>query len=85
MKLELKKFDPGRIKSDSVVVFIGKRNTGKSYCMKDILRMVAPPQLLLVFRARSVERGAGTGSIIEYLFFEAHPLSKRGSVLIKSG
>ena len=37
MKLELKKFDPGRIKSDSVVVFIGKRNTGKSYCMKDIL------------------------------------------------
>ena len=37
MKLELKKFDPGRIKSDSVVVFIGKRNTGTSYCMKDIL------------------------------------------------
>lgn len=37
MKLELKKFDPSKIKSDSVVVFIGKRNTGKSYCMKDIL------------------------------------------------
>ena len=37
MKLELKKFDPGRIKNDSVVVFIGKRNTGKSFCMKDIL------------------------------------------------
>jgi len=37
MKLELKKFDPSSIKSDSVVVFIGKRNTGKSYCMKDIL------------------------------------------------
>jgi len=37
MKLELKKFDPSTIKSDSVVVFIGKRNTGKSYCMKDIL------------------------------------------------
>jgi len=37
MKLELKKFDPSRITSDSVVVFIGKRNTGKSYCMKDIL------------------------------------------------
>ena len=37
MKLELKKFDPKRITSDSVVVFIGKRNTGKSYCMKDIL------------------------------------------------
>jgi hypothetical protein len=37
MKLELKKFDPSTIKSDSVIVFIGKRNTGKSYCMKDIL------------------------------------------------
>jgi len=37
MKLELKKFDPNKIKNDSVVVFIGKRNTGKSYCMKDIL------------------------------------------------
>ncbi len=37
MKLELRKFDPSKIKSDSVVVFIGKRNTGKSYCMKDIL------------------------------------------------
>ena len=37
MKLELKKFDPTKIKSDSVVVFIGKRNTGKSYCMKDIM------------------------------------------------
>jgi hypothetical protein len=37
MKLELKKFDPSIIKSDSVVVFIGKRNTGKSFCMKDIL------------------------------------------------
>ena len=37
MKLELKKFDASRIACDSVVVFIGKRNTGKSYCMKDIL------------------------------------------------
>jgi len=37
MKLELRKFDPAKIKSDSVVVFIGKRNTGKSYCMKDIM------------------------------------------------
>jgi hypothetical protein len=37
MKLELNKFDPSKIASDSVVVFIGKRNTGKSYCMKDIL------------------------------------------------
>jgi hypothetical protein len=37
MKLELRKFDPSKIKNDSVVVFIGKRNTGKSYCLKDIL------------------------------------------------
>ena len=37
MKLELKKFDPSKIAGDSVVVFIGKRNTGKSYCMKDII------------------------------------------------
>jgi hypothetical protein len=37
MKLSLNKFDPSKIASDSVVVFIGKRNTGKSYCMKDIL------------------------------------------------
>ena len=37
MILELKKFDPARIAGDSVVVFIGKRNTGKSYCMKDII------------------------------------------------
>jgi len=37
MKLELRKFDPSKIKNDSVVVFIGKRNTGKSFCLKDIL------------------------------------------------
>ena len=37
MKLELKKFDPKRICQDSVCVLIGKRNTGKSFCMKDIL------------------------------------------------
>lgn len=37
MKLELKRFSPEVIKQDSVVVFIGKRNTGKSVCMKDIL------------------------------------------------
>jgi len=37
MKLELRKFDPSKIKNDSVVVFIGKRNTGKSYCLKDVL------------------------------------------------
>lgn len=37
MKLELKKFDPNSIKDDSTIVLIGKRNTGKSFCMKDIL------------------------------------------------
>ena len=37
MKLELKRFNPQDIKQDSVIVFIGKRNTGKSVCMKDIL------------------------------------------------
>lgn len=37
MKLELKKFDPKKIADDSVVVLIGKRNAGKSYCLKDIL------------------------------------------------
>lgn len=37
MKLELRKFDPSRIQSDSCVSLIGKRNTGKSFCLKDIL------------------------------------------------
>ncbi len=37
MKLELKKFDPSKISHDSVCLWIGKRHTGKSVCMKDIL------------------------------------------------
>lgn len=37
MKLQLKKFDMSSIASDKVVVFIGKRNTGKSYLVKDLL------------------------------------------------
>ncbi len=37
MNLSLKKFDMSMIKDDSVVVFIGKRNTGKSYLIKDLL------------------------------------------------
>lgn len=37
MKLELKKFDLRNIKDDSVVVLIGARNTGKSFCLNDIL------------------------------------------------
>lgn len=37
MKLELKKFDPSKISDTSVITLIGKRNTGKSFCLKDIL------------------------------------------------
>lgn len=37
LKLELKKFDPGKIKDDSVIVAIAARNRGKSVCIKDIL------------------------------------------------
>jgi hypothetical protein len=35
--LRLTKFDMSRIRDDSVVVFIGKRNTGKSFLIKDLL------------------------------------------------
>lgn len=37
MKLELKKFDIRNIKDDSVILFIGKRNTGKSFLLKDVM------------------------------------------------
>ena len=37
INLKLKKFDINRIKDDSVVVLIGKRNTGKSFLTKNIL------------------------------------------------
>jgi hypothetical protein len=37
MKLELKKFDIRNIKDDSVILFIGKRNTGKSFLVRDIM------------------------------------------------
>ena len=37
MNLQLKKFDMASIKDDSVVVLIGKRNTGKSFLTKDLL------------------------------------------------
>lgn len=37
MKLNLRKFDPASISSDSTVILIGKRNTGKSTCLKDLL------------------------------------------------
>jgi hypothetical protein len=37
MKLELKKFDMRNLKDDSVVLLIGKRNTGKSFLLRDIM------------------------------------------------
>lgn len=37
MQLHLKKFDPSNISSDKVLVFLGKRNTGKSFLVRDIL------------------------------------------------
>tara|TARA_A100001037_G_scaffold129301_1_gene117119 strand:- start:221 stop:1018 length:798 start_codon:yes stop_codon:yes gene_type:complete len=37
MNLELKKFDMSQIADNSVVVLIGKRDTGKSYLCRDIL------------------------------------------------
>jgi hypothetical protein len=37
INLKLKKFDINRIQDDSVVVLIGKRNTGKSFLTKNIL------------------------------------------------
>ena len=37
MNLELKKFDISKIKSDKVCVFIGKRETGKSFLVRDLL------------------------------------------------
>tara|TARA_B100002051_G_scaffold276250_1_gene323485 strand:+ start:3594 stop:4388 length:795 start_codon:yes stop_codon:yes gene_type:complete len=36
-ELQLKKFDMSKVKSDSVVVLIGKRDTGKSFLCRDIL------------------------------------------------
>ena len=37
MNLNLRKFDIRSIKSDKVCVFIGKRETGKSFLVKDLL------------------------------------------------
>lgn len=37
MAINLKKFDPSRITKGSVVVLIGKRNTGKSFMVRDLL------------------------------------------------
>ena len=38
--LEFKKFDMKNIDSDKVVVFIGKRETGKSILVKDLLIII---------------------------------------------
>ena len=37
MHLHLRKFDMSRVKDDTVIVFIGRRNTGKTYLVKDLL------------------------------------------------
>jgi len=37
MNLSLRKFDMSKIKDDKVVVFIGKRDTGKSFLIRDLL------------------------------------------------
>lgn len=37
LNLKLRKFDMGKIKHDKVVVLIGKRETGKSFLVKDLL------------------------------------------------
>ena len=37
MEIQIKKFNMNKITSDKVVVLIGKRNTGKSFLVKDIL------------------------------------------------
>jgi hypothetical protein len=36
-QLQIKKFDPASIADDKVLVFLGKRNTGKSFLVRDIL------------------------------------------------
>jgi hypothetical protein len=37
MQLHIKRFDPSSIADDKVLVFLGKRNTGKSFLLRDIL------------------------------------------------
>lgn len=37
MKLELKKFNPQEMKQDSILVFIGRRRSGKTFLLKDII------------------------------------------------
>lgn len=37
MKLRLRRFDISRVRDDSVIIMLGKRNTGKSFLCKDLL------------------------------------------------
>jgi hypothetical protein len=37
MKLNIREFDISRIRTDNIVVLLGKRNTGKSFLIRDIL------------------------------------------------
>ena len=37
LNLQLKKFDPRKMADDKICVFIGKRNTGKSYLIRDVM------------------------------------------------
>lgn len=37
MQLHLRKFDLSSIADDKIVIFIGKRNVGKGYCVRDLL------------------------------------------------
>lgn len=37
MKLKLRKFDISKVRDDSVIIMLGKRNTGKSFLCKDLL------------------------------------------------
>ena len=56
--IQLKKFDMTSIKPDKVCVFIGKRETGKSFLVKDLLfyhrtflleQLYRPQKVLIVF------------------------------------
>ena len=37
MNLKIKKFNMSQIRDDEIIVFIGKRRTGKSFLVKDLL------------------------------------------------
>jgi ABC-type polar amino acid transport system ATPase subunit len=51
LNLKLRKFDMTKIKHDKVVVLIGKRETGKSFLVKDLLWL--QPDSTEIQRART--------------------------------